>query len=61
MCVMGWSAIRTSGLSSGERGTGCVGLQVCRLSLWWGRVASMRINVGQCFKYGVGLYCVSIV
>jgi hypothetical protein len=45
MCVMRWSVIRKSGLSGDERGTGCVRLQVRRLSLWWGRVASMRIHV----------------
>jgi hypothetical protein len=61
MCVTRWSVIRKSGLSGGERGTGCVRLQLCRLILWWGRVASMRINVCQCSEYGGRLYGVPIV
>jgi hypothetical protein len=49
MCIVMWSAVRTSGLSGGERGTGCVGLQLCRLSFMVGENGLYENKCGSVF------------
>jgi hypothetical protein len=59
MCVVMWSAVRTSFLSGGECGTGCVGLQVRRLNFMMGESGLFENKCGSVFRiWGWVVQCV---